>query len=75
MVGAPTLPVRLMTWLRVSVMKIVPWESTATPNGWLKRAALPRPSAEPAVPAVPARVVTVPVEVIRRRVWLLVSAT
>ena len=38
--------------------------STATPEGPLKEAAVPVPSAEPVTPAVPAKVVTSPADVI-----------
>ena len=45
------------------------------PVGKLKRAALPEPSAKPPVPAWPAKVVTVPPDVILRMTLLPESAT
>lgn len=49
--------------------------STATPEGKLKRAAVPVPSALPATPAAPANVVTTPEAVTLRMVWLNASVT
>ncbi len=45
------------------------------PTGWLNRAADPVPSVVPTLPAVPARVVTTPAEVILRIVALFRSVT
>ena len=65
-----------MVWLLVSATKRLPLPSTATPQGYLNRAATPVPSAEPPNPAIPARVVTALVATtILRMVWLQVSAT
>ena len=64
-----------MSALPSSATKTLPAPSTATPQGLLRRAAAPVPSALPGEPAVPANVVTTPVAVIFRMVWLLVSAT
>ena len=48
----------------------------ASPVGFLKRAAEPKPSTVPETPGEPAIVVTEPVEtMILRMVWLALSAT
>ena len=53
----------------------MPELSTAIPSGLLKRAVVPVPSALPLLPAKPASVLTVPLGVIFRIVWLSVSPT
>src|SRR5437660_206684 len=74
-VTAPAdVPLRIV-WLIVSATQTVPAMSTAKPVGTLKRAALPVPSAPPALPANPASVVTTPADVTLRIVWLGESAT
>ncbi len=63
-------------WLPVSATyKLAPAASTTIPAGELNRAAAPVPLVLPADPAVPARVVTVPLASIFRITWLAVSAT
>jgi hypothetical protein len=55
---------------------MLPFERTATPDGPLKLAAAPEPSAKPALPLLlPASVVTAPAGVINRMRLLTVSAT
>ncbi len=82
----PAVPARVVTTppgvimrmvsLPVSATKTSPVVgSSVTPTGPLNRAAEPVPSVLPAVPAVPARVVTTPAGVIMRIVSLPVSAT
>jgi len=56
-----TFRIRLLLW---SVTKTIPLVSTVTPIGQLNLAFVPVPSANPAVP--PAKVVTIPVDVIFR---------
>src|SRR6267142_991245 len=64
-----------MVLLYVSDTYTLPALSVATPDGNLKLAAVPVPSALPATPADPASVLTAPAGVITRIVWLYVSAT
>ena len=66
-----------IVWLCVSTTKtVVPFASTATPYGYLKRAARPTPSALPGCLARPASVDTAPVaRLILRMVLLSMSAT
>src|ERR1019366_3318022 len=64
-----------MVLLPLSATNTLPALSTATPQGYLNRAALPVPSALPEVPARPASVVTTPAGVTFRIVQLTSSAT
>ncbi len=75
-VTTPPGAIMRMVSLPVSATKMSPVvESSAMPAGLLNDAAEPVPSALPAVPAVPANVVTTPAEVTWRMVSLPVSAT
>src|SRR6266496_4340483 len=69
------MTIRRMVWLFLSATyRLVPLLSTARTWGRLNSAAAPVPSALPAVPAVPARVLTTPAGVILRMVWFLIPA-
>ena len=74
-VTTPVVVIFRTVWLLESATKTLPAPSTATPWGPLKWAPAPVPSALPDKPAVPASVVTTPVAVIFRMVWLSESAT
>src|SRR6476660_3485289 len=81
----PAVPARVVTTPAGVILRMValvwsatytvPAASTATPTGVLNRAAAPVPSVLPVLPAVPARVVTTPADVILRIVWLPSSDT
>src|SRR5580658_2807206 len=68
-VVTPDGEIRRTVSLPVSATYTFPAESTAMPEGLLKRAAEPVPSAEPDWPGLPARVLTVPKGVTVRTVW------
>src|SRR6266581_43651 len=69
------MTIRRMVWLVLAATyRLVPLLSTARPWGRLNSAAAPVPSALPAVPAVPASVLTTPAGVILRMVWFLIPA-
>ena len=74
-VTTPAGVILRMVELFVSATYTAPAASTATPNGLLKRAPAPVPSALPLLAAVPASVLTTPAGVILRMVELFVSAT
>ena len=74
-VTVPLGAMRRTVLLPESATKTFPAASMVTPVGWLKRAADPAPSALPAEPGEPARVVTAPAEVMRRTVLFIASAT
>ena len=69
-VTTPALVILRMQWLFVSVTYKLLSESVVIPEGKLKRAAGPVPSAHPAVPGVPAKSVTLPAVSIFRMQWL-----
>ena len=81
----PAVPASVVTTPAGVILRIVlfpssatytfPALSTAAPNGSLKLAAAPVPSALPVTPAVPASVVTTPVEVTLRIVAFTESTT
>ena len=69
--GADKRRTRLLPW---SATAMLPLAATAMPVGWLKLAAAPAPSADPALP-LPASVVTTPEGVTSLTRLLKVSAT
>ena len=74
-VTVPSTAILRMVALPESTTKTLPAPSTAKPRGWLNKALGEAPSRRPAMPAMPADVVTTPDAVTLRIVPLPVSAT
>ena len=58
-VTTPAAVTLRITWLFLSATKRLPLESSASPYGWLKRAAVPVPSTEPDMLGAPANAANV----------------